>query len=331
MPHPLPATAPQSLSTSGWDSGVLRGASAGSWGLLVAPVPAVLQRKEFLWFLSNSKPQERASSSLGGNVQCKTRFSIMNSRCLLLLQWQATKPGPLPVAEGPSYRTHGEGRGRTQLGEVEDIPSAWATSVPAAPRRLRWKHFQKLQRRGRGDLWEGAGELPALRSLLLPGASQTGLRECPTLPGRSFSWTRTAEEWPRRRGQDRPKSSAATAAGRGDPGRGGREATQRPVPRDSGGLGCPLPLQPDEMAEHVAIMPRHSGSPARPALISGPRTPLLSPCAPRKGNKTQHVSAAPAHKAPGLGLSGGQSGPSISASGPLCPSPPCHTFCSRIQ
>lgn len=179
-----------------------------------------------------------------------------------------------------------------------------------------------------GTVWESS---QPLRSPLQPGASQTGLRGCATHPGRSFSGTRMAEEWPQRRGQDRPKSSAATAAGRGDPGRGGREATQRPVPRGSGCLGCPLPLQPDGMAEHVAIMPRHSGSPARPALISGPRTPLLSPCAPRKGNKTQHVSAAPAHKAPGLGLSGGQSGPSISASGPLCPSPPCHTFCSRIQ
>lgn len=119
-------------------------------------------------------------------------------------------------------------------------------------------------------------------------------------------------------GTGRPRTGRAT----GDPAAG---------PLGLGGLGRPLPLQSSEMAEHVAIMPRHSGCPARLALISGPRTPLLFPCAPRMGNKTQHVSAAPAHKAPGLGLSGGQSGPSISAPGPLCPSPPCHTFCSRIQ
>lgn len=119
--------------------------------------------------------------------------------------------------------------------------------------------------------------------------------------------------------------------GRALPDRTGRGWGGKRSPGSVEGLVRPLPLHPSGMVERVAIMPRHSGCPARPALISGPRTPLISPCAQRKGNKTQHVSAAPAHKAPGLGLSGGQSGPSISAPGPLCPSPPCHTFCSRIQ
>lgn len=179
---------------------------------------------------------------------------------------------------------------------------------------------------------------PSLCAPLPPWASQTGLGGGPALPERGPG--------PGARRDPHGRGTAAAAGpgpprelrggggggtGRDGPGWGGRGATRRPVPRDSGGLGRPLPLQPSEMAERVAIMPRHSGCPARPALISGPRTPLLSPCAPRKGNKTQHVSAAPAHKAPGLGLSGGQSGPSISAPGPLCPSPPCHTFCSRIQ
>lgn len=128
-----------------------------------------------------------------------------------------------------------------------------------------------------------------------------------------------------------PRERLSGDSGTGRPGTGRETGDPAAGPAGLGGLGRPLPLQSSEMAEHVAIMPRHSGCPARPALISGPRTPLLFPCAPRMGNKTQHVSAAPAHKAPGPGLSGGQSGPSISAPGPLCPSPPCHTFCSRIQ
>lgn len=176
-----------------------------------------------------------------------------------------------------------------------------------------------------------------LRSPLPPRASQTGLRGCPALPGRGSGGA--ARRDPHGRGT---AAAAGPAPPRGAPRRRRRDGAARdgtgraggdPAagPAGLGGLGRPLPLQPSEMAEHVAIMPRHSGCPARPALISGPRTPLLSPCAPRKGNKTQHVSSAPAHKAPGLGLSGGQSGPSISAPGPLCPSPPCHTFCSRIQ
>lgn len=142
------------------DSGVLCRARAGSRGLLGAcSVPAVLQWKEFLRFLSNSKPQGRVFRSRGGNVRRKTGFSSVNGRYLLLLRWQATKPGPLLVAQGPSHDTHGKGRGRTRwasLGEVGGIASPWAASVPAAPRRLRWKHLRELQRRGRGDVRDGA-------------------------------------------------------------------------------------------------------------------------------------------------------------------------------
>lgn len=185
---------------------------------------------------------------------------------------------------------------------------------------------------------------PAGRRGRVPGASglccrrgrarrgSAGVRPSPgaaSAPAALLGGTRTAEARPRRRGRHRPGELRGGGTGRPGTGRAGGDPAAGPA--GLGGLGRPLPLQPSEMAEHVAIMPRHSGCPARPALISGPRTPLLSPCAPRKGNKTQHVSSAPAHKAPGLGLSGGQSGPSISAPGPLCPSPPCHTFCSRIQ
>lgn len=189
---------------------------------------------------------------------------------------------------------------------------------------------------------ETCGRAPLrLRSPLLPRASQTGLRGCPAPPGCGYGSGSGSGPGARRNPHGRGTSAAAGpgparvlrggGGGTGRPGTGRAGVDPAAGPAGLGGLGRPLPLQPSEMAEHVAIMPRHSGCPARPALISGPRTPLLSPSAPRKGNKTQHVSAAPAHKAPGLGLSGGQSGPSISAPGPLCPSPPCHTFCSRIQ
>lgn len=189
---------------------------------------------------------------------------------------------------------------------------------------------------------------PGRRAGELPRAS--GLRCCPGRARRGSAGVRLppgcgcgsgpgpgARRNPHGRGTSAAAGPGPARVLRGGGGETGRPGTGRPGldpeagPAGLGGLGRPLPLQPSEMAEHVAIMPRHSGCPARPALISGPRTPLLSPSAPRKGNKTQHVSAAPAHKAPGLGLSGGQSGPSISAPGPLCPSPPCHTFCSRIQ
>lgn len=216
-----------------------------------------------------------------------------------------------------------------------DTASSWSASVAPVPRRLETPWESRCGGRAGVRAGAGTGELPApsvpppLEVPQRPGAAAP-LCGCPALPARlrarrdphgGGSEAATAPRAPRWRQRD-PAGRDGTGRATGDPAAG---------PAGLGGLGRPLPLQSSEMAEHVAIMPRHSGCPARLALISGPRTPLLFPCAPRMGNKTQHVSAAPAHKAPGLGLSGGQSGPSISAPGPLCPSPPCHTFCSRIQ
>lgn len=287
------------------------------------------QWKEFLRFLSNSKARRCTFNLNGGNVR-KTRVSNVSGRYL---------PGPLLGTEGLSHSTHEEVTGRTRwaaLGRGLTIVSPWSASVAPAPRRLRWKHLRRASVVA-GQMCGTARESSRrIWSPLPPGAPDG--RCCPAaLHVRPAPARLRGSAGPAR--QRRGRGSGAATAPRApqwrqwDRAARDRRETVDPAagPAGLGGLGRPLPLQSSEMAEHVAIMPRHSGCPARPALISGPRTPLLFPCAPRMGNKTQHVSAAPAHKAPGLGLSGGQSGPSISAPGPLCPSPPCHTFCSRIQ
>lgn len=223
----------------------------------------------------------------------------------------------------------GHGRGEPCRAE----PCRTAPSVGAAAENFTGS-FRAVRAHPHGadaQRFSSANARNATRLCRLRDGRAAGSTRCGIAP-RAVEASRTpVRRAPHGSGTDPRAPTWGRGRGRALPDRTGRGWGGKRSPGSVEGLVRPLPLHPSGMVERVAIMPRHSGCPARPALISGPRTPLISPCAQRKGNKTQHVSAAPAHKAPGLGLSGGQSGPSISAPGPLCPSPPCHTFCSRIQ
>lgn len=246
VPHPLPAPAPRSLPASGWLAG--QRCAGPSWGLLLArSVPTMLKLKEFIWFLSSSKPQGCAFSLCGGNAEHKTGFSSANDCNLLLLQRQATKPGPLLVAEGPSHDTHGEDRGR-HGGHCWTRRKAYRAPGLRPSRRLREDPaaniFEALvPRQGRhAGRCETALRASGLRCH--PGRarrSSAGVRLAPgaaPVPVAALGGTHTAEARPRRRDRDRPKSSSAAGRAARDGAGGGRH---RGLSREARGPRSPPP------------------------------------------------------------------------------------------
>lgn len=105
----------------------------------------------------------------------------------------------------------------------------------------------ELQRRGRTDVRDGRGELPApLVPAAARGAPDGALRVSGpprrgSGPAAGLGRTRTAEARPRKRGRHRPESASVATAGRGGPGRDGRQATPRQVPWGSGASAAPSP------------------------------------------------------------------------------------------
>lgn len=297
VPHPLPVPAPRSLPASGWLAGQRGAVPSQGWDTQPAGCP-LCPRRAAMERISPvpSKPQRCEFSSRGGNAQRKTGFSSLNGHYLLLLRWQkATKPGPC-LWRRDHHTTRmgraggGHGGHRRMSGEAYRGPALRPS------RRLREGSAGNIFGSSSVAAGETCGTVressPRLRSPLPPGASQTELRGCPPLRGRGSrpgarrdphgsGTAAAAEPGPPRElrggcGGGGGTGRTGTGPARGDPAAG---------PAGLGGLGRPLPLQPSEMAEHVAIMPRHSGCPGPAGPNQRPADPPPLPLRSQKGEQ----------------------------------------------